>query len=78
MRQLILLAIQLTLLSSYTFTLETTQCVKVDQQQIASLFDHWNDSLKSGDAKKFRQTILSMRTITNHIKPDSFNRSGTY
>ena len=78
MRKLILLAIPLTLFSSYTFSLETTQCVKVDQQQIASLFGRWNDSLKSGDTKKFRQTILVMRIITNHIKPASFNRSGAY
>lgn len=59
MRKLILLAIPLTLFSSYTFSLETTQCVKVDQPQIASLFGRWNDSLKSGDTKKVSANYLS-------------------
>lgn len=34
-------------------------CVKVDKIQIEKLFDRWNDSLKSGDAKQVAANYLS-------------------
>lgn len=72
MRKLSFLIIPLTLLSSYTFALETApKCVKVDQQQIAGLFERWNDSLKSGDAKKVSANYLAdavlLPTISSQV-----------
>ncbi|WGO83325.1 SgcJ/EcaC family oxidoreductase [Arsenophonus apicola] len=73
MRKLHFLTIPLTLLSSYTFALDTApKCIKVDQQQIASLFDRWNDSLKSGDAKKVSANYLAdavlLPTISSQVR----------
>lgn len=36
----------------------TEQCVSVDPQQIAALFDQWNAALKTGDAQKVVDTYL--------------------
>ncbi|PAV02139.1 DUF4440 domain-containing protein [Arsenophonus sp. ENCA] len=73
MRKLSFLIIPLTLLSSYRFALETApKCVKVDQQQIAGLFERWNDSLKSGDAKKVSANYLAdavlLPTISSQVR----------
>ncbi|MFS1537395.1 MAG: DUF4440 domain-containing protein [Candidatus Phlomobacter fragariae] len=73
MRKLNFLTIPLTLLSSYIFALEMMpKCIKVDQQQIASLFDRWNDSLKNGDAKKVSANYLAdsvlLPTISSQVR----------
>ncbi|SPP31856.1 hypothetical protein ARAF_1522 [Arsenophonus endosymbiont of Aleurodicus floccissimus] len=73
MRKLSFLIIPLALLSSYTFALEAApKCIKVDQQQIAGLFKRWNDSLKSGDAKKVSANYLAdavlLPTISSQVR----------
>jgi len=64
MKKLLGFAISLTLLSGSVFaapapTTAPPECVKVDNAQIEALFDKWNASLKTGDAKKVSENYLS-------------------
>lgn len=47
-------------------------CMKVDKIQIEKLFDRWNDSLKSGDAKQVATNYLSdavlLPTQSNQVR----------
>lgn len=47
-------------------------CAKVDKAQIEGLFDRWNDSLKTGDAKKVADNYLSdavlLPTVSNQVR----------
>ncbi|MGU3525052.1 SgcJ/EcaC family oxidoreductase [Enterobacteriaceae bacterium C23F] len=47
-------------------------CHKIDEGQVAGLFDKWNASLKTGDAKKVADTYLSdavlLPTVSNHVR----------
>ncbi|AHG19979.1 signal peptide protein [Chania multitudinisentens RB-25] len=72
MKNIIPLAIPLTLFSAYSFAADGPKCVKADKQQIESLFDRWNDSLKTGDAKKVSANYLSdavlLPTVSNQVR----------
>ncbi|MEX3021963.1 SgcJ/EcaC family oxidoreductase [Kluyvera sp. STS39-E] len=47
-------------------------CTKVGKAQIEGLFDRWNDSLKTGDAKKVADNYLSdavlLPTVSNQVR----------
>lgn len=47
-------------------------CVKTTEQDIATLFDKWNDSLSTGDATKVSELYLSdavlLPTISNKVR----------
>ncbi|MDW5502643.1 SgcJ/EcaC family oxidoreductase [Pseudomonas lundensis] len=47
-------------------------CVKVDNATIESLFDKWNQSLQTGDAKKVADNYLSdavlLPTVSNKVR----------
>jgi len=66
------LAIALSLLSVQAFAQEQTDCVKADQKQVEGLFDRWNDSLKTGDAKTVSSNYLSdavlLPTVSNQVR----------
>lgn len=66
------LAIALSLLSVHAFAQEKTDCVKADQKQVEGLFDRWNDSLKTGDAKTVSSNYLSdavlLPTVSNQVR----------
>lgn len=47
------------LTSSVAFAQETTPCVKMTDSEVAAMFDRWNDSLKTGDAKTVSDNYLS-------------------
>lgn len=49
----------LTAFSVNAFAQTTQDCVKTDQQEIAGLFDRWNNSLQTGDAHKVAENYLS-------------------
>ncbi|WP_288821492.1 SgcJ/EcaC family oxidoreductase [uncultured Leclercia sp.] len=48
------------------------KCEKVNEQQIEKLFDRWNDSLQTGDAKKVSMNYLSdavlLPTVSNKVR----------
>ncbi|PWD67659.1 SgcJ/EcaC family oxidoreductase [Pectobacterium parmentieri] len=48
-----------TLASASVQAVQHVDCVKTDQKQIASLFDRWNASLQTGDAKKVNKNYAS-------------------
>jgi len=60
------------LTSSAAFAQETTSCVKMTEKEVASMFDRWNDSLKTGDAKTVSQNYLSdavlLPTLSNKAR----------
>ncbi|MEW7314010.1 SgcJ/EcaC family oxidoreductase [Buttiauxella gaviniae] len=76
MKKLLGLAVSLTLLSGSVFAAPATttapECVKANQAQIEGLFDKWNDSLKTGDAKKVSENYLSdavlLPTLSNKAR----------
>lgn len=72
MKSIMPLAISLTLFSAYSFAADVPKCVKADNQQIESLFERWNDSLKTGDAKKVSANYLSdavlLPTVSNQVR----------
>jgi len=47
-------------------------CVKVDKSEIAGLFDRWNASLKTGDAKKVAENYaydsVLLPTLSNKVR----------
>lgn len=66
------LAVALSLLSVHAFAQETNNCAHVNQSQIEGLFDRWNASLKTGDAKTVSNNYLSdavlLPTVSNHVR----------
>ncbi|MEG2566051.1 MAG: SgcJ/EcaC family oxidoreductase [Acinetobacter sp.] len=70
------LAVSLILLSVPVFAAPTTapppDCVKVDKPQIEALFDKWNESLKTGNAKTVSDNYLSdavlLPTVSNKAR----------
>lgn len=58
--------------SSAAFAHEKTACVKMTEQEVAAMFDRWNDSLKTGDAEKVSQNYLSdavlLPTLSNKVR----------
>jgi len=65
--------ILLTILPSATVLAENPiTCVKVDNEKISALFDRWNDSLKTGDAKQVANNYLSdavlLPTVSDKVR----------
>ncbi len=48
-----------TLASASVQAAQSTECVKTSKKEIASLFDRWNASLQTGDAKKVNKNYAS-------------------
>ncbi|GDX05985.1 SgcJ/EcaC family oxidoreductase [Buttiauxella sp. WJP83] len=76
MNKLIGFAVSLTLLSGSVFAAPAStpapECVKVDKAQIEGLFDKWNESLKTGNAKTVSENYLSdavlLPTVSNQAR----------
>lgn len=72
MKKLLGLAISLTFMSASAMAAKAPECAKVDKAQIEGLFDRWNDSLKTGDAKKVAANYLSdavlLPTVSNKVR----------
>lgn len=47
------------LTSSAAFAQESHGCVKMNEKEVASMFDRWNASLQTGDAKTVSENYLS-------------------
>lgn len=62
----------LMLVTNVSLASTTTSCVKVERAQIEALFEKWNDSLKTGDAKKVSENYLSdavlLPTVSNKVR----------
>lgn len=60
------------------FAQTTQDCVKTDQQEIAGLFDRWNNSLQTGDAHKVAENYLSdavlLPTLSNKVRKSDAER----
>lgn len=70
-----LLALCLLVLSStpvVTLARQSVTCVKTSEQNVASLFDKWNDSLATGDATKVSELYVSdavlLPTLSNKVR----------
>ena len=72
MKKLFGLIASLTLLSGPVFFFFSPDCVKVDNAQIEALFDKWNASLKTGNAKTVSENYLSdavlLPTVSNKAR----------
>lgn len=59
-------------ISSATFANKGLHCVKMSEKETASLFDRWNDSLKTGDASEVANNYLSdavlLPTLSNKVR----------
>ncbi|MGY5368050.1 SgcJ/EcaC family oxidoreductase [Enterobacter oligotrophicus] len=66
------IAVALSLLSVNAFAQEKINCTHADKTQIEGLFDRWNASLKTGDAKTVSDNYLSdavlLPTVSNHVR----------
>ncbi|ELW1645672.1 SgcJ/EcaC family oxidoreductase [Enterobacter oligotrophicus] len=66
------IAVALSLLSVNAFAQEQINCTHADKTQIEGLFDRWNASLKTGDAKTVSDNYLSdavlLPTVSNHVR----------
>ena len=55
-----------------TLAQQPVTCIKVSEQDVASLFDKWNDSLVTGDATKVSELYVSdavlLPTISNKVR----------
>jgi len=60
------------------FALTTQDCVKTDEKEIAGLFDRWNSSLQTGDARKVADNYLSdavlLPTLSNKVRKSDAER----
>lgn len=58
--------------STWAITVLATDCVKADKVDIEGLFDRWNASLKTGDAKKVSDNYLPdavlLPTLSNKVR----------
>lgn len=58
--------------SSAAFANENTPCVKMTESEVAAMFDRWNDSLKTGNAKTVSENYLSdavlLPTLSNKVR----------
>lgn len=68
----LMLAATIALLSTQAFAQSEMTCVKVTNSQIEALFDNWNNSLKTGDAKKVSENYVSdavlLPTVSNKVR----------
>lgn len=66
------LIIAAVLTSSAAFAKENNACVKTTEKQVASMFDRWNASLQTGDAKTVSENYLSdavlLPTLSNQVR----------
>ena len=64
--------LSLSLGTTSTWAHNSQSCVNVNPQQIAQLFDRWNNSLKSGDPQKVAINYLSdavlLPTLSNQVR----------
>ncbi|MDQ1215069.1 SgcJ/EcaC family oxidoreductase [Pantoea anthophila] len=55
-----------------TLAQQPVTCIKASEQDVASLFDKWNDTLATGDATKVSQLYVSdavlLPTISNQVR----------
>lgn len=60
------------LTSSAAFAQESHSCVKMNEKEVASMFDRWNASLQTGDAKTVSENYLSdavlLPTLSNQVR----------
>lgn len=60
------------LTSSAAFAQESHSCVKMSEKEVASMFDRWNASLQTGDAKTVSENYLSdavlLPTLSNKVR----------
>lgn len=58
--------------STWAATTPATDCVKADKAEIERLFDGWNASLQTGDAKKVADSYISdavlLPTLSNKVR----------
>ncbi|MBS1204898.1 MAG: signal peptide protein [Proteobacteria bacterium] len=62
----------LMLVTNVSLAATTTSCAKVERTQIEALFEKWNASLQTGDAKKVSENYLSdavlLPTVSNKVR----------
>ncbi|MCS1331235.1 SgcJ/EcaC family oxidoreductase [Escherichia coli] len=58
--------------ASWASDVDNVKCIRVDSKDIERLFDRWNESLKTGDAKKVADNYLSdailLPTVSKKIR----------
>lgn len=68
----------LALFSINAYALTTQDCVKTDEKEIAGLFDRWNSTLQTGDARKVAENYLSdavlLPTLSNKVRKSDEER----
>lgn len=72
MKKLLGLVVSFTLVTGPAFATTAPDCVKTDKAHIAGLFDKWNNTLKTGDAKAVADNYLSnavlLPTVSNKVR----------
>lgn len=72
MKKIMTLALTATLFSGPALAKEAVSCVTTDNAQVEKLFDRWNASLQSGDARQVADNYLSdavlLPTVSNQIR----------
>ncbi|WJY17035.1 SgcJ/EcaC family oxidoreductase [Pectobacteriaceae bacterium CE90] len=72
------LAISGVIAGSSAYAAESVQCVQTDQNTIAGLFDRWNQSLKTGNAKKvnanYAADAVLLPTLSSRARKNSAER----
>ncbi|WP_049853983.1 SgcJ/EcaC family oxidoreductase [Dickeya fangzhongdai] len=65
-------------ITSQAYAANTETCVKTDEKTIASLFDRWNQSLQTGDAKKVNANYASdavlLPTLSSKMRTNDAER----
>lgn len=77
-KALLLLSLLSAAATSQAYAANTETCVKTDEKTIASLFDLWNQSLQTGDAKKVNANYASdavlLPTLSGKIRTTDAER----
>ncbi|SLM63103.1 DUF4440 domain-containing protein [Dickeya aquatica] len=64
--------------TSSAYAADTQTCVKTDEKTIASLFDRWNQSLQTGEAKKvnanYATDAVLLPTLSDQIRTNDAER----
>lgn len=72
MKKILALTLTTALFSGTALAADAPSCVKTDNAQIEKLFDRWNASLQTGDAKKVAANYLSdavlLPTVSNQVR----------
>ncbi|MCI4235534.1 SgcJ/EcaC family oxidoreductase [Dickeya dianthicola] len=65
-------------ITSQAYAANTETCVKTDEKTIASLFDRWNTSLQTGDAKKvnanYATDAVLLPTLSSKVRKTDAER----